>query len=305
MMLTGYSLTLDVLILSALPLIIYRVLERLRAYWLTFRASSPTPVVARLLAPIVATYKYTEAEFYGVDGAPEDVQAKRRAGMDALSAKFAALEGPKVCFFSRHLLRRVTTRVERCAGILGARAAVEAPHSVLFPPCRRLVPSRLPASGHCTHTPTRPLFPVSLFLERRRGSSTSSCATCRTCASPTRTACRTRSRPSCAPSSSWASSPQSRTGPTSSTSTVRFLFRYMLFCLSPGSFPISQAPQNCRSGSQDNCDATDGAFRVALFLFNCSNFFVVVVVVVDVAVVMNNTCSRQASCALGRFHWRR
>jgi len=92
----GHFLVLDVLLLSAVPLILYRVLERLRAYWLTFRASSPTPVVARLLAPIVATYKYTEEEFYGVDGAPADVQAQRKAGLEALAAKFAALEGPKV-----------------------------------------------------------------------------------------------------------------------------------------------------------------------------------------------------------------
>lgn len=92
----GHFLVLDVLLLSAAPLILYRVLERLRAYWLTFRASSPTPVVARLLAPIVATYKYTEEEFYGVDGAPADVQAQRKAGLEALAAKFAALEGPKV-----------------------------------------------------------------------------------------------------------------------------------------------------------------------------------------------------------------
>jgi hypothetical protein len=95
-MLLGQYLVLDVLLLSAAPLILYRVLERLRAYWLTFRASSPTPVVARLLAPIVATYKFTEEEFYGVDGAPADVQAKRRAGLEGLAAKFASLEGPKV-----------------------------------------------------------------------------------------------------------------------------------------------------------------------------------------------------------------
>lgn len=91
----GHSLLLDVLLLSAAPLLLYRVLERLRAYLLTFLAQSPTPIVARLLAPVVATYKYTEEEFYGVDGAPLEVQQKRRAGLEGLAAKFAAMEGPK------------------------------------------------------------------------------------------------------------------------------------------------------------------------------------------------------------------
>lgn len=92
--LLGYSLTVDVLVLSLAPLLLYRLLERARAHWLTFRAHSPTPFVARTLAPIVATYKYTEAEFYGVDGAPEEVQAKRRAGLNKLSKAFDALCGP-------------------------------------------------------------------------------------------------------------------------------------------------------------------------------------------------------------------
>ena len=50
------------------------------------RSLAGHPRLARRLASLVPFYEYDEARFYGVDGAPEDVVAQRRAGFEALAA---------------------------------------------------------------------------------------------------------------------------------------------------------------------------------------------------------------------------
>ena len=68
----------------------YRVLRLARRAWLTVRAVSPIPLMSRLMANIVRSYSYTEEDMYGADGAPDTVQALRRAGMNELSRRFDA-----------------------------------------------------------------------------------------------------------------------------------------------------------------------------------------------------------------------
>jgi glutamate-1-semialdehyde 2,1-aminomutase len=45
--------------------------------------------MAKRLAKLLPEYHYTEAQFFAADGAPDDVQAKRRRGLTLLSASFA------------------------------------------------------------------------------------------------------------------------------------------------------------------------------------------------------------------------
>src|SRR5215468_4363785 len=54
------------------------------------RSLSGHPRLARRLALLVPFYEYDAANFYGVDGAPEDVVSQRRAGFEALAATYRA-----------------------------------------------------------------------------------------------------------------------------------------------------------------------------------------------------------------------
>src|SRR5215470_10664214 len=54
------------------------------------RSLAGHPRLARRLALLVPFYEYDAANFYGVDGAPEDVVSQRRAGFEALAATYRA-----------------------------------------------------------------------------------------------------------------------------------------------------------------------------------------------------------------------
>lgn len=61
---------------------------------LTAYAFAWTPRVARMTAPFLPKYSFSEeGSFYSADGAPADIVAKRRAGMAALTAQFSELSG--------------------------------------------------------------------------------------------------------------------------------------------------------------------------------------------------------------------
>lgn len=105
-------------VLVAFPLVAaFYLLRLLRKRMLTLVASSPTPWIARLMSGIVSTYKFTEDEFFKADGAPPDVQAKRRQGLDALQKSFDAQTGPK----AKEVLRR-------------PHKVVSVPHTDFLPP---------------------------------------------------------------------------------------------------------------------------------------------------------------------------
>ena len=91
----GRYFSLDVLILSVVALLAIQLIEKARVMWLTLRAAWTPPLVARLLTPAVAWHKCTDAELCAVDGAPPEVQARRRAGLAALARRAASLEGPR------------------------------------------------------------------------------------------------------------------------------------------------------------------------------------------------------------------
>ncbi len=87
----------------AAPIISILLLRWARKRWLTLRASSPTPVVSRLMANVVRAYKMSEDEFFAADGAPAEVQALRRRALDALAASFDAKVGPKAREYNEQL----------------------------------------------------------------------------------------------------------------------------------------------------------------------------------------------------------
>jgi glutamate-1-semialdehyde 2,1-aminomutase len=63
---------------------------------LTVYASAWTPKIARMTAPFLPKYSFSEeGSFYLADGAPVDVVAKRRAGMDYLTKTFERLSSGK------------------------------------------------------------------------------------------------------------------------------------------------------------------------------------------------------------------
>jgi glutamate-1-semialdehyde 2,1-aminomutase len=65
-----------------------------RARWLLSRAKHPSihghARLARLLARAVPAYEYDDARFFRSDGAPQEVEARRRRGFDALASSLAA-----------------------------------------------------------------------------------------------------------------------------------------------------------------------------------------------------------------------
>ncbi|MPZ43681.1 MAG: aminotransferase class III-fold pyridoxal phosphate-dependent enzyme [Betaproteobacteria bacterium] len=65
----------------------------IRRRWLLSRAKHPSLAgharIARLLARVVPHYAYDERNFFSADGAPEDVDATRRAAFDRLSILYA------------------------------------------------------------------------------------------------------------------------------------------------------------------------------------------------------------------------
>lgn len=70
---------------------------------LTLVAMSPTPWVARLVAPIIKTYRFDDEEFYAADGAPKEVQEIRKKALDALAASFDSKVGPKARGYNEKL----------------------------------------------------------------------------------------------------------------------------------------------------------------------------------------------------------
>ena len=72
-------------------------------YWLTFRAHSPLPLVTRLLSGFVQAYSYDEDGFYGADGAPLEVQERRRRALEELKQRFDAQVGPKAAQLNERL----------------------------------------------------------------------------------------------------------------------------------------------------------------------------------------------------------
>ena len=58
--------------------------------WLTLRAHSPLPLFTRLLSGFVQAYSYDEEGFYGADGAPPEVQERRRRALEELKQRFDA-----------------------------------------------------------------------------------------------------------------------------------------------------------------------------------------------------------------------
>ena len=105
--------------------------------WLTFRAHSPLPLVTRLLSGFVQAYSYDEDGFYGADGAPLEVQERRRrhfaiaaqSGEPALSCRGL----PQLPHVHRHRLEEGKTVVQQSAGVpdrssfVRARASFELP----------------------------------------------------------------------------------------------------------------------------------------------------------------------------------
>ena len=71
--------------------------------WLTFRAHSPLPLVTRLLSGFVQAYSYDEDGFYGADGAPLEVQERRRRALEELKQRFDAQVGPKAAQLNERL----------------------------------------------------------------------------------------------------------------------------------------------------------------------------------------------------------
>jgi len=56
--------------------------------FLTIRAIDPTYIAARYTAGILPSYTFEEGEFFGADGAPESIQAIRKAGFEKLASDF-------------------------------------------------------------------------------------------------------------------------------------------------------------------------------------------------------------------------
>src|SRR5215470_19663093 len=54
------------------------------------RSLSGHPRLARRFASLVPFYEYDDVRFFTVDGAPQDVEARRRAGFEALAATYRA-----------------------------------------------------------------------------------------------------------------------------------------------------------------------------------------------------------------------
>jgi len=54
--------------------------------------------MAKRLAKLLPEYHYSETQFFAADGAPDDVQTRRRQGLMALSQTFA--QSPDDCFES-------------------------------------------------------------------------------------------------------------------------------------------------------------------------------------------------------------
>lgn len=75
------------------PLVLVWLVRAARRKWATLRAFSPTYSVARLMSSFVQSYKFTEEEFFRADGAPPEIQALRRKGLEKLQQAFEA--GPK------------------------------------------------------------------------------------------------------------------------------------------------------------------------------------------------------------------
>ena len=71
--------------------------------WLTLRAHSPLPLFTRLLSGFVQAYSYDEEGFYGADGAPPEVQERRRHALEELKQRFDAQVGPKAAQLNERL----------------------------------------------------------------------------------------------------------------------------------------------------------------------------------------------------------
>ena len=85
------------------PLVAYYALNKLYTKWITLRAASPIPFGTWLLSGLLKAYKFDEEDFYGTDGAPADVQEKRRKGLDELQKQFESLVGPKAAALNEEL----------------------------------------------------------------------------------------------------------------------------------------------------------------------------------------------------------
>ena len=70
----------------ALAMAVWALRARLELTLAKHRSLAGHPRLARRLASVVPFYEYDETRFYGVDGAPEDIVAQRRAGFEALAA---------------------------------------------------------------------------------------------------------------------------------------------------------------------------------------------------------------------------
>ena len=83
------TIVIWVLGLGALLLLIPRLLLRLQLSRAKHRSLAGHAKMSRRLARLIPFYEYDESQFFGSDGAPEDVAAARRAGFERLSRVFA------------------------------------------------------------------------------------------------------------------------------------------------------------------------------------------------------------------------
>lgn len=60
----------------------------MKKYLNLFKAKTFLPEVSRLLSRLVPSYKYSEADFFAIDGANQEIINKRQQGLAKLSAKF-------------------------------------------------------------------------------------------------------------------------------------------------------------------------------------------------------------------------
>lgn len=74
---------------TALALALPRLQRRLQLSRAKHRSLTGHSRIAKRLAGLLPGYAYDEARFFAADGAPAEVQARRRAGFEALAAEFA------------------------------------------------------------------------------------------------------------------------------------------------------------------------------------------------------------------------